>query len=244
MTPQWNKASETSALIALKGVSHGYQTGNQELPVLKHVTLDIWPGQSCVIMGDSGSGKSTLLNVLGLLDSPSSGKFHFSGRDTQQASTDELASIRNQEIGFVFQSFNLLPRLTALDNVALPLSYRGVSRHAARQHAMKQLQRVGLTERAMHRPAELSGGQCQRVAIARALVGSPSLILADEPTGNLDSQTATDILNRLLTLNREQSVTLIIVTHDTTLAKHFDRQLEIHQGAMHEVVAVGDDRHA
>ncbi|GAA0565086.1 hypothetical protein GCM10008997_11740 [Halomonas salifodinae] len=162
----------------------------------------------------------------------------------QRASTDELASIRNKEIGFVFQSFNLLPRLTALDNVALPLSYRGVPRHAARQCAMEQLQRVGLAERAMHRPAELSGGQCQRVAIARALVGSPSLILADEPTGNLDNQTATDILNRLLTLNREQSVTLIMVTHDTSMTKHFGRQLEIHQGEMHEIVTIGDDKHA
>ncbi|WP_163576348.1 ABC transporter ATP-binding protein [Halomonas faecis] len=235
---------DTSAMIALEGVSHGYRTGDQQLLVLKHVTLDIWRGQSCVILGASGSGKSTLLNILGLLDRPASGQFHFAGRDMQRASTDELASIRNQEIGFVFQSFNLLPRLTALDNVALPLSYRGVSRHAARQHAMEQLQRVGLSERAMHRPAELSGGQCQRVAIARALIGSPSLILADEPTGNLDNRTATDILNRLLTLNREHAATLIMVTHDTTLARHFDRQLEIHQGEMHEVVAAGDDKHA
>lgn len=235
---------ETSVLISLEGVSHGYRTGDQELRVLQHITLNIGRGQSCVILGASGSGKSTLLNLLGLLDRPASGKFHFAGHDMQRASTDELASIRNKEIGFVFQSFNLLPRLTALDNVALPLSYRGVPRHEARQYAMEQLQRVGLAERAMHRPAELSGGQCQRVAIARALVGAPSLILADEPTGNLDNQTATDILNRLLTLNREQSVTLILVTHDITMARHFDRQLKIHQGEMHEVVAVGNDKNA
>lgn len=235
---------DTAALISLENVSHYYQTGDQVLHVLKHVTLDIWQGQSCVIFGASGSGKSTLLNVLGLLGCPSSGKFHFSGRDVQHASTDELASIRNREIGFVFQSFNLLPRLTALENVALPLSYRGVLRHEARQCAMEQLQKVGLADRAAHRPSELSGGQCQRVAIARALVGSPSLILADEPTGNLDNQTATDILSRLLTLNREQAVTLVLVTHDTTMSRHFDRQLEIHQGKMHEVVATEGDRHA
>lgn len=230
-------------LISLRNVNCRYQVGVQDLHVLKHVTLDILRGQSCVIMGTSGSGKSTLLNILGLLGRPSSGKVYFSGCDIQNASSDELALIRNKEIGFVFQSFNLLPRLTAWENVALPLSYRGIPRHKARQYAMTQLQKVGLADRATHRPSELSGGQCQRVAIARALIGSPSLILADEPTGNLDKQTAIDILNWLLKLNREKFVTLILVTHDTSLSEYFDRQLKINQGEMQEVLINREKNH-
>ncbi|WP_208797166.1 ABC transporter ATP-binding protein [Vreelandella titanicae] len=231
-------------IISLDGITYSHRTGEQELCVLKGVTLDIVRGQSCAIVGSSGSGKSTLLNILGLLSRPDSGQFHFVGRDMCSANSDVLASIRNQEIGFIFQSFNLLSRLTALDNVALPLSYRGISRTKARQYALQQLQKVGLEDRATHLPSELSGGQCQRVAIARALVGNPSLILADEPTGNLDSQTAAEILDILLALNREQSVTLIVVTHDIAMANHFDRKLEIRQGEMHEVAVAGGDKHA
>lgn len=231
-------------IISLDGITYSHQTGEQELCVLKDVTLDIVRGQSCAIVGSSGSGKSTLLNILGLLSCPDSGQFHFFGRDMCSASSDVLASIRNQEIGFIFQSFNLLSRLTALDNVALPLSYRGISHTKARQYALQQLQKVGLEDRATHLPSELSGGQCQRVAIARALVGNPSLILADEPTGNLDSQTAAEILDILLALNREQSVTLIVVTHDIAMANHFDRKLEIRQGEMHEVAVAGGGKYA
>ena len=230
-------------IISLDGITYSHRTGEQELCVLKGITLDIMRGQSCAIVGNSGSGKSTLLNILGLLSCPDSGQFHFVGRDMCSVSSDVLASIRNQEIGFVFQSFNLLSRLTALDNVALPLSYRGFSRNKARQHALDHLKQVGLEDRVTHLPSELSGGQCQRVAIARALVGNPSLILADEPTGNLDSQAATEILDILLALNREQSVTLIVVTHDIAMANRFDRKLEIRQGKMHEVAVARDDKH-
>ncbi|OAL60310.1 ABC transporter ATP-binding protein [Halomonas sp. ALS9] len=230
-------------IISLDGITYSHQTGEQELCVLKGITLDIMRGQSCAIVGSSGSGKSTLLNILGLLSRPEAGEFHFVGYDMCSVSSDVLASIRNQEIGFVFQSFNLLSRLTALDNVALPLSYRGFSRNKARQHALDHLKQVGLEDRVTHLPSELSGGQCQRVAIARALVGNPSLILADEPTGNLDSQTATEILDILLALNREQSVTLIVVTHDIAMANRFDRKLEIRQGKMHEVAVARDDKH-
>lgn len=231
-------------IIALDGITYSHRMGEQELCVLKGVTLDIAHGQSCAIVGSSGSGKSTLLNILGLLSRPDSGQFHFVGRDMCSANSDVLTSIRNQEIGFIFQSFNLLSRLTALDNVALPLSYRGISRTKARQYALQQLQKVGLEDRATHLPSELSGGQCQRVAIARALVGNPSLILADEPTGNLDSQTAAEILDILLSLNREQSVTLIVVTHDIAMANRFDRKLEIRQGEMHEVAVARGDKYA
>lgn len=171
-------------LISLQGIGKRYQLAGQHLSILNDVCLSIARGDSCGILGASGSGKSTLLNILGLLDLPNCGQYRFAGHDIFSASPDELAAIRNQQIGFVFQSFNLLPRLSALDNVALPLSYRGVSRHESVEQALRMLEQVGLAERAHHRPADLSGGQRQRVAIARALVGKPSVILADEPTGN------------------------------------------------------------
>jgi len=222
-------------LILIEGVSHCYRRGGVLLSVLCDVSLRIDRGETCVIQGASGSGKSTLLHILGLLDRPADGRFHFAGRDIMATDSDNLAEIRNREIGFVFQAFNLLPRLTALDNVALPLLYRGVSRRFARELAMTQLQRMGLAERAMHRPADLSGGQLQRVAIARALVGEPSVLLADEPTGNLDSTTAKDILALLLELNSVAAVTLVMVTHDTSLAALFERQIEVRDGALWEV---------
>lgn len=223
-----------SGLISLQGIGKSYQLAGQHLPILTDVCLSIACGDSCGILGASGSGKSTLLNILGLLDLPNCGQYHFSDHDIFSSNPDELAAIRNQQIGFVFQSFNLLPRLSALDNVALPLSYRGVSRHESVERALHMLKQVGLDERAHHRPADLSGGQRQRVAIARALVGSPSVILADEPTGNLDSSTAQDIMDLLLTLNREQQVTLIIVTHDPHIAERLERKILVRNGVVHE----------
>jgi len=223
------------SLIAMEDICQSYRMGEQRLSVLENITLTIKRGESCAIVGTSGSGKSTLLNILGLLDQPASGRFVLDGYDMASATQDERAGLRNRLIGFVFQSFNLLPRLSALDNVALPLLYRGYSRHQARQHARSQIERVGLADRISHRPADLSGGQRQRVAIARALVGEPALILADEPTGNLDSETAQDIMDLLLELNRAQSVTLIMVTHDSDLAKRLDRRLHVQGGRITEM---------
>ncbi|KTC34025.1 ABC transporter ATP-binding protein [Pseudomonas sp. ABAC61] len=221
-------------LISLQGIGKSYRLAEQPLHILKNVSLSIAAGESCAILGASGSGKSPLLNILGLLDLPDSGDYRFAGHDIFRASPDQLAAIRNQQIGFVFQSFNLLPRLSALDNVALPLSYRGVARRESLERARHVLDQVGLGERADHRPADLSGGQRQRVAIARALVGEPSVILADEPTGNLDSHTARDIMDLLLSLNRERQVTLIIVTHDPGIAQRLERQIRVNNGVIQE----------
>ncbi|BAQ74608.1 MULTISPECIES: ABC transporter ATP-binding protein [Pseudomonas] len=224
-----------SGFISLQGIGKSYRLAEQPLHILKNVSLSIDSGESCAILGASGSGKSTLLNILGLLDLPDSGEYRFAGHDIFRASPDQLAAIRNRQIGFVFQSFNLLPRLSALDNVALPLSYRGVARRESLERAQHMLDQVGLGQRAQHRPADLSGGQRQRVAIARALVGEPSVILADEPTGNLDSHTARDIMDLLLALNRERQVTLIIVTHDPGIAQRLERQIRVTNGVVQEV---------
>ena len=226
----------TNALVCVQGVSHVYGANTNVRPALHDVSLCIAAGQSCAIVGASGSGKSTLLSLIGLLDQPTCGHLYLAGRDMTQASADTRAMMRNQHIGFVFQSFNLLPRLDALDNVALPLLYRGIARQPARAAARLRLQQVGLAERLHHRPAELSGGQRQRVAIARALVGEPALLLADEPTGNLDSQTAGEIIDLLLALNREQAVTLVIVTHDQGIARRMQRCLHVSDGRVQEVV--------
>ncbi|MGC5698894.1 ABC transporter ATP-binding protein [Pseudomonas sp. NFXW11] len=220
--------------ISLQGIGKSYRLAEQPLHILKNVSLSIDTGQSCAILGASGSGKSTLLNILGLLDLPDSGDYRFAGHDIFSASPDQLAAIRNRQIGFVFQSFNLLPRLSALDNVALPLSYRGVARRESLERARHMLELVGLGQRAEHRPADLSGGQRQRVAIARALVGEPAVILADEPTGNLDSHTAQEIMDLLLALNRERHVTLIIVTHDPHIAQRLERQIRVSNGVVQE----------
>ncbi|ATO35621.1 putative ABC transporter ATP-binding protein YknY [Dickeya dianthicola] len=221
-------------LICLQRITHVYATAAATQPVLHDVSLSVPKGQSCAIVGASGSGKSTLLSIIGLLDQPTSGRLLLAGSDMTQANADERAVMRNQAIGFVFQNFNLLPRLDALDNVALPLCYRGIPRQSARQMARRQLVRVGLAERLHHRPADLSGGQRQRVAIARALVGDPALLLADEPTGNLDSQTAHEIIDLLLTLNREQAVTLVIVTHDAGIARRMQRCVQVQDGRVGE----------
>ncbi len=222
------------SLIAMEDICQSYRMGEQRLPVLDSITLTIRRGESCAIVGTSGSGKSTLLNILGLLDQPVSGRFLLDGRDMGRATPNERADLRNRLIGFVFQSFNLLPRLSALDNVALPLLYRGHSRQQARQHAQHQIERVGLADRQAHLPADLSGGQRQRVAIARALVGEPALVLADEPTGNLDGETAQDIMGLLLELNRTQAVSLVMVTHDADLALRLDRRLHVQGGRITE----------
>jgi len=217
------------AIISLEDVSHSYTTEASTLTVLHKVSLSIQTGQRCAIVGASGCGKSTLLNFMGLLDTPSSGRVLLAGQDMTCATSEARAIARNQIVGFVFQSFNLLPRLSALDNVALPLLYRGVSQREARHAARQQLATVGLSERSHHLPSELSGGQRQRVAIARALVGKPSLLLADEPTGNLDSHTARDIIDLLLLLNREHNTTLVLVTHDHAIADKMDRKILMHE---------------
>jgi putative ABC transport system ATP-binding protein len=217
--------------ITLEGVSR--YLGGQV--VLDDVSLVIPAGQSCAIVGPSGSGKSTLLNLIGLLDLPCAGRVLLDGHDTSTASAAQRAILRNRLLGFVFQSFNLLPRLTALDNVALPLCYRGVGLLHAQAAARRQLQAVGLQARMAYRPAQLSGGQRQRVAIARALVTEPRLLLADEPTGNLDGDTANGILCLLKSLNHERGVTLLMVTHDPVMARQMARHLEVRDGRVCEL---------
>lgn len=200
--------------------------------VLDRISLSIPTGQSCAITGASGTGKSTLLNIIGLLDQPCSGCLWLEDLDMTNANEAQRAVMRNRTLGFVFQNFNLLPRLSALDNVALPLSYRGTRLASARQAAKLQLEKVGLGHRAEHRPADLSGGQRQRVAIARALVTDPRILLADEPTGNLDSASAQDIIGLLMTLNREQGMTLLMVTHDPAMAQCMERCLVVRDGGV------------
>ena len=221
-------------LIRLENITHAYATGASSQAVLYDVSFSVPTGQSCAIVGASGSGKSTLLNLIGLLDEPTSGRVLLAGEDMTNADAESRAIARNRIIGFVFQSFNLLPRLDALDNVALPLLYRGIPQPQARQASLTQLERVGLSNRSHHRPADMSGGQRQRVAIARALVGEPSLLLADEPTGNLDSQTAQDIIGLLLSLNRERGTTLVVVTHDTGIADRMARCIQVRDGRIEE----------
>ena len=221
-------------VIRLENITHAYATGASSQAVLYDVSFSVPTGQSCAIVGASGSGKSTLLNLIGLLDEPTSGRVLLAGEDMTNADAESRAIARNRIIGFVFQSFNLLPRLDALDNVALPLLYRGIPQPQARQAALTQLERVGLSNRSHHRPADMSGGQRQRVAIARALVGEPSLLLADEPTGNLDSQTAQDIIGLLLSLNRERGTTLVVVTHDTGIADRMARCIQVRDGRIEE----------
>lgn len=217
-----------SPILSLDGVTRFL--GNQ--PILHDVSLSIPSAQTCAIVGPSGSGKSTLLNLMGLLDQPCQGRVLLAGRDMTAANADQRAILRNRMIGFVFQSFNLIPRLTVLDNVALPLCYRGVRQAAARRAAQVQLEAVGLGLRVRHRPADLSGGQRQRVAMARALVTEPRLLLADEPTGNLDAATSNEVLELLLALNRERGVTLVMVTHDATLARRMERCLQVQDGSV------------
>lgn len=197
--------------------------------------LSVEPGELLAIMGESGGGKSTLMNIIGFLDSPSGGGYRFEGQDAGHLDDNQLARIRNQKIGFIFQQFNLLPRLTALENVMLPLVYRGVPPRERERVARKMLERVGMAQRMTHRPPELSGGQQQRVAIARALSGNPALILADEPTGALDSQVSQEIMDIFLELNRDNKITTVMVTHDPRVGKQCRRTVRMADGMVVEV---------
>lgn len=220
-------------LISARELTKTYAMGDQTVHALRGVSLDIAEGEMVAIMGTSGSGKSTLMNILGCLDQPGGGSYLLAGEAVQEMTPDALASIRNRRIGFVFQQFNLLPRTSALENVELPMVYAGVKAHARHARALEALQRVGLGERAHHTPAELSGGQQQRVAIARALVNRPQLILADEPTGALDSETSEDIMRLLTDLNR-QGMTVVLVTHEPDIAAWARRKLVFKDGRMVE----------
>ncbi len=218
-----------SPLIQLRDVTKIYKMGLQQVRALDGVSLDVYPNEYVAIMGPSGSGKSTLMNIIGCLDTPTSGTYFLNGRDVSRLSDDELARIRNKEVGFVFQTFNLLPRVNCLQNVELPLIYAGVRKSQRRALAEAALRSVGLGDRMHHKPNELSGGQRQRVAIARALVNSPSIILADEPTGNLDSKTGEEIM-RLFELLYRQGHTLLVVTHERDVAHHARRIIHLRDG--------------
>jgi putative ABC transport system ATP-binding protein len=216
-------------LIEVENLTKTYRLGSVDVPALRGISFAVQEGEVVAITGQSGSGKSTLMNILGCLDVPTTGHYKLEGTDTAQMSEDELAAIRNRKIGFVFQQFNLLNRATIVNNVELPLRYTGGG-NGRHQKAEEALIKVGLGDRLKHRPTELSGGQQQRVAIARALVNEPSLILADEPTGNLDSKTGQEIIQLLLDLNKTQDLTLIIVTHDPNIAAQAHRIIHIKDG--------------
>jgi len=219
-------------MLELVDIRKSYRVGPSEVAVLHGISTTIASGELVSIMGTSGSGKSTLMNILGLLDRPSAGQYRVDGEDMLAASADKLAMLRNRKFGFVFQSFNLLPRLSALENVALPLAYRNEPERAARERAMAMLERVGMAERAHHRPTELSGGQRQRVAIARALVGRPSILLGDEPTGALDTRVGQEIMDLMVALNAEEGVTVIIITHAPEIARQCRRRVVMKDGLL------------
>ena len=221
-------------LIRLEDVYKTYHLGEVDVPVLKGVSLEIGRGELVALVGASGSGKSTLMNILGCLDRPTSGCYWLDGQEVSAFGADQRAVVRNRKIGFVFQSFNLLPRTSALENVVMPLTYtaQNLSEKEARKRAAAVLERVGLGDRMDHEPSQLSGGQQQRVAIARALVNHPPLVFADEPTGNLDSHTAEDVLRMFEQLNEEEGITIIIVTHDVNVARHAKRIIRIKDGVI------------
>lgn len=220
-------------MIEVKNICKSYFLGHEEVHALKNITFTVESGDFAAIIGPSGSGKSTLMNVLGCLTVPDSGEYHIDDIDVCHATDNKLAEIRNQKIGFVFQSFNLLPRLNAIENVELPLIYRGLKSKQIHQKSMQAMELVDLSDRIHHKPQELSGGQQQRVAIARAIIGEPEIILADEPTGNLDSKSAKDIMNVLSHLNT-QGRTIILITHDLAVAKYAKRILRMLDGELHE----------
>ncbi|GAW28334.1 ABC transporter ATP-binding protein [Carboxydocella sp. ULO1] len=218
-------------MIRLEELSKHYQMGKVVVKALNNVSLTIAAGEMVGIVGPSGSGKSTLMNILGCLDVPTSGKYFLDGKEVSELDEDELAEIRNRKIGFVFQNFNLLPSLTALENVELPLIYRGIGGAERRKRALEALEKVGLSDRIDHKPVELSGGQQQRVAIARALAGDPPVILADEPTGNLDSRSGREVMEILAQLH-QQGKTIIIITHDQNIAARLPRVVRIQDGML------------
>jgi putative ABC transport system ATP-binding protein len=220
-----------ATLIEITGITKEYVTpGGVDVPVLHGIDLLIRRGEFVAIMGQSGSGKSTVMNILGCLDTPTTGRYELGGRDVSALRDAELAAVRNRTVGFVFQGFNLLQRMTALDNVALPLAYAGVSKREARRRARAKLEQTGLGQFAGRLPNQLSGGQQQRVAIARALVMDPALVLADEPTGNLDTQTSSEIIDIFVQLNHEQGMTVILVTHEADIAARADRLVRLKDG--------------
>ncbi|MGI0107897.1 ABC transporter ATP-binding protein [Salinimicrobium sp. WS361] len=218
-----------SSVIKIRQITRDFHLGQEIVKVLKGIDLDIEKGEYVAFMGPSGSGKSTLMNLLGCLDTPTSGQYILNGKDVSQMSDDELAEIRNKEIGFVFQTFNLLPRTTALENVALPMIYAGATKSQRKERAEKVLADVGLADRMDHKPNQLSGGQRQRVAVGRALVNNPSIILADEPTGNLDSKTSVEIMNLFDDIHASGN-TVILVTHEEDIARHAHRIIRLRDG--------------
>jgi len=219
-------------LIRLNNITKTYHLGEVSVPVLKGISLSINRGELVALMGASGSGKSTLMNILGCLDRPTDGEYWLDAEEVSRLSTDQRARVRNKKIGFVFQSFNLLPRTSALDQVIMPLTYTatGLSEREGRKRAMALLERVGIADRAHHHPSQLSGGQQQRVAIARALINNPPLLFADEPTGNLDSKTSKEVLEMFRRLNEEEGITIILVTHDANVARTANRRIHISDG--------------
>jgi putative ABC transport system ATP-binding protein len=219
------------SIIHLDNIRKSYFMGKQELPVLKGISLDIRKNEYVALMGPSGSGKSTLMNIVGCLDSPTSGDYFLNGHQVSKMEDNDLAEVRNREIGFVFQQFNLLPRLTAVENVALPLIYSGIPKKQRIEMAMHVLEQVDLGDRSHHRPNEMSGGQCQRVAIARALVNNPSLVLADEPTGNLDTKTSYEIMN-IFSRIQEAGNTIVLVTHEEDIAHYAKRIVRLRDGVI------------
>lgn len=221
----------SKSIIEIKGITRDFPLGNEIVYVLKGIDLHINKGEYVALMGPSGSGKSTLMNILGCLDTPTSGSYVLNGKDVSKMEDDELAEIRNKEIGFVFQTFNLLPRTTALDNVALPMVYAGHGKDDRNKRATQVLTQVGLSDRMDHKPNQLSGGQRQRVAVARALVNHPSIILADEPTGNLDSKTSVEIMNLFDEIHANGN-TVILVTHEEDIAKHAHRIIRLKDGVI------------
>jgi putative ABC transport system ATP-binding protein len=221
-------------VVELRNITKTYVIGEIQVKALRGISFGIAPGEFVAIMGASGSGKSTLMNILGCLDQPTAGEYYLNNREVSNLSAAELARLRNRELGFVFQSYNLLPRLDAIHNVELPLIYAGVGLAERKERALAALERVGLTERAKHRPVELSGGQQQRVAIARALINEPKLILADEPTGNLDTASSLEIMQIFQELNERRGITVIIVTHEEDIAAFSKRILRFRDGLLIE----------
>ena len=230
---QRQTAESNGHIIDMRSITKVYDTGKIKVEALRGIDLQVRRGEFVAVVGPSGSGKSTLLNLLGCLDTPSGGEYRLSGEGVAGLDRDQLADIRNRRVGFVFQNFNLLPQLTALENVEMPLLFGGVGRRERRRRALARLEAVGLTDRVEHRPTELSGGQMQRVAIARALAMEPDIVLADEPTGNLDTGSGSDVMGALQEL-WDQGSTLIVVTHDTALAGRANRMVEIRDGLVVE----------